>query len=157
MRKIKFRIWDQNKNNYVFSDCFDGNCAVEQFTGFTDKDGKDIYEGDLIYYKFKMDEHGQWENHTGEVYFDDGSWCVDKSFSFYLSEVKNTAVVIGNINETSQCPHCGCKEDFWFDRSQISYIVSDGVKHTPEEEGFCFRCVNCGKNVDVNPSYYGKN
>lgn len=70
MRQIKFRAWDVNKMlyNVAVKDSFafyngehlttvTGNCAynIMQFTGLFDKNGKEIYEGDIIkatYYNF---------------------------------------------------------------------------------------------------------
>ena len=67
MREIKFRIWDMDRkvmlgSRYVifydgdfyenYRDLEDGilieNIAVMQYTGLKDKDGAEIYEGDII-------------------------------------------------------------------------------------------------------------
>lgn len=73
MRKFKFRVWFKEENSYLqnydgnnffdydgklldlgwFIKCAenpnDGRFIVEQWTGFTDKEGNDIYEGDIIH------------------------------------------------------------------------------------------------------------
>lgn len=60
MRVIKFRAWDSLHNVYrehqdpqtiqavVFGNDYDGRVIVEQFTGLLDKNGKEIYEGDIL-------------------------------------------------------------------------------------------------------------
>jgi len=61
MREIKFRAWDNEEKNFIYFDALEGllsecdetyrrRCVgqLEQFTGLRDKNGKEIYEGDLL-------------------------------------------------------------------------------------------------------------
>lgn len=59
-REIKFRAWDKIRESWVYGDMphgffrsfYDGNPehfgCIQQFTGLKDKNGKEIYGGDVV-------------------------------------------------------------------------------------------------------------
>jgi uncharacterized phage protein (TIGR01671 family) len=84
MRKIKFRAWDANYKKMFYAgdnstfadttgrllDSFPDEHLM-QFIGLKDKNGKEIYEGDVVHIGFKKDFE------TGTVLFQNGSYLVD--------------------------------------------------------------------------------
>jgi len=122
-RVIKFRAWDnQSKTMFYSSDAknFDENTGREyfpfvfeigykgrrdlelmQFTGLHDRDGKEIYEGDIVtYYNQYADKtytrEARWDDKFACFgLFDKGNeWCQESDWV----KIKNTQV-IGNIYE----------------------------------------------------------
>lgn len=119
MREIKFRAWDKiNKewnNTFLFDkdgkifasgrDYEDGintfNLELMQFTGLLDKNGKEIYEGDIVEWKYLQ----TW--HKNEVRWVGGGFVVTTSgFKDDLNEPQDLSLVsilnceiIGNIYE----------------------------------------------------------
>lgn len=108
MRIIKFRIWCKVSNKYHYNwikhvEQTDDDLLVwEQFTGLLDKEGREIYEGDIIKCigigaKFE-------EELTGMVFFQDAEYCIDTNHckwpvaSFHVLKNKE---IIGNIHENS--------------------------------------------------------
>ena len=118
MREIKFRVWCPTSKHFstqpwlscdglmlkwehtgdiqTLTDIRFDNYVIQQYTGLKDKNGKEIYEGDILSYK-GMHRVG---NGVSIVSFDDGSFMIDEDFAD-----KNWAVeheVIGNIFENPE-------------------------------------------------------
>lgn len=97
-------IFDNGKTTYVRAD------SVGQFTGFYDKNNKEIYDGDIIGDLVEVD--GKMEQSRLTVYFDEmlGQWMLDISLKqdrtsscSLFSELKDFEYeVLGNIYENPE-------------------------------------------------------
>jgi uncharacterized phage protein (TIGR01671 family) len=115
MKDIKFRVWDGEKLHYgdviEFTDgiiCFHSeidsiyegcpigeNQSVDQYTGLKDKNGKEIYEGDIL--EFDENVWGDSNTNKFEVVWNENTGCWQGYGSFY--EWRTYCKVIGNIHE----------------------------------------------------------
>ncbi len=116
MREIKFRQWYKNQFHYFrYTDgLIQGPCSaplerdpIEQFTGLLDMNGKEIYEGDILYFN-QQDYNGI--DHFSKLpveYFGSGFYCRKENeyevvMCASLDEISandDEIEVIGNIHE----------------------------------------------------------
>jgi len=92
MREIKFRLWSRHNEKFLYvDDLFSINKGLlssideedhipQQYTGLKDKNGKDIYEGDIIQWSI------DWRERKAEVKYGIGEFDggVYKYAGFYL-------------------------------------------------------------------------
>ena len=111
-REIKFRAWDKKRNIMIGEDYpynwddkkeefwgdsneikltsiqYIHNCILMQYTGLKDKNGKEIYEGDIV------------NGELVEFLYNFGEW--DNCFGYYLPEKESDREIIGNVFENPE-------------------------------------------------------
>jgi uncharacterized phage protein (TIGR01671 family) len=117
MREIQFRAWDKERKELILWDELRGydfagmiddpDIILEQYTGLKDKNGKEIYEGDILRTHLNyMSIRGLVDNDVDRIVdFDNGSFRCDE-YSFDDAEsgmayknIVNDYWIIGNIHE----------------------------------------------------------
>ena len=128
MREIKFRGWcDSKKEMFAIEvidwerdilrdsgDWYDIDSTIKmQFTGLKDKDGTEIYEGDIVALDGALPKHAKEDGkrHTFHVAWYKAQWsvksivysCRHNLFTYYrIDPWKNKIQVIGNVYENPE-------------------------------------------------------
>jgi len=82
----------------------DNKLIIQQYIGIKNKNGNDIYDGDIVRYNCSVHEF-EIETHVGEVYFEEGIFYFDKNMSFASNDSNFdmfSLEVIGNIFENPE-------------------------------------------------------
>lgn len=106
-RVIKFRAWNPQGDMLAPFEMGDGTTnekliyqekfPLMQYTGLHDKNGKEIYEGDVVQYDF-LPEGG---DQRAEVVYEGRSFCLKNGGNSYLPYPERMEV-IGNIYENPE-------------------------------------------------------
>jgi len=133
MREIKFRAWDERYNKYFYhaERTYDNACggygcidsenfgdvlddtekySVEQYTGLHDKNGKEIYEGDIVCTPYIDCIFGDLVGKDIDydfkfvVNFKDASFVLSNKDrgNIYINEFGSNIEIIGNIHDNPE-------------------------------------------------------
>lgn len=108
--KISDRLYFTMEKDYEIGYAFDipfldNDWIVEQYTGLKDKNGKEIYEGDIV---AKKHDGSEGEANVGKVFFAAGTFMIDGDGTLYeythslTPDVLEDYIVVGNIHENPE-------------------------------------------------------
>ena len=122
MREIRFRIWNKEEGKMKDPDNFTitlsppvkseyNQWVIMQYMGLKDKNGKEIYEGDIVRVGIGNVATVEWDNEIDT----DRYWWIASGFSIYFQKHNvgrcRTLEVIGNIYEDAAMSNTVDKEE----------------------------------------------
>ncbi len=128
MREIKFRAWDKKEKHFVYFELFSGvnNHTPpiyedadlenwEQFTGLFDKNGKEIYEGDIVEYKILT-----------------GFGCEDDDFRNSQKAIIKRAEIVFRNGKFTPREDCSVPDDAFYAWRTFDFEVIGNIYENPE-------------------------
>ena len=116
MKELKFRVWEEREKEYdtwsyilddsgnifrnaygALIECDKKDYIIEQYTGIKDKNGKEIYEGDIVEYDWYIRNNKSYRVKERVVFDDMGARVCGHNRIRNCSGVE----IIGNIHENA--------------------------------------------------------
>ena len=108
MREIKFRAWNTVGNVYLRDLCYVGdgwyevdNLIFEQYTGLKDKNGKEIYEGDVVDLGYAIKIMQFYSNLGYDGKYMASGFYFDSQLDYHGRELYDWEI-LGNIHENPE-------------------------------------------------------
>ena len=99
--RFKFRVWDKQNECYAYSNNYipESEVIIEQCTGLKDRNGKLIYEGDILGNKDFMSDVALLNYNNEKCCYILERQSVDERFNKWWAD---RLMVIGNIHENKE-------------------------------------------------------
>lgn len=112
MRELKFRAWSEETKSFEYFDLYEGtecgltnlqiwarNTQIEQYTGLEDKNGKEIYEGDIVQWRYdRIPNKRVVEYSVGQEAY----YPYNTTMGFCFPESEDGYEVIGNMHDNPE-------------------------------------------------------